>query len=63
MVNAVIVMLNSDHWKSLNWVGDNTLRCTSGISLRDFCKSVSENNSWGPKNFHVPRVICVGQSL
>ncbi|MDR1890623.1 MAG: UDP-N-acetylmuramate dehydrogenase [Puniceicoccales bacterium] len=47
MVNAVMVMLNSDHWKSLNWVGDNTLHCASGVSLRDFCKSVSEKQFLG----------------
>ncbi|MDR2603319.1 MAG: UDP-N-acetylmuramate dehydrogenase [Puniceicoccales bacterium] len=41
MINAVVITLDSDHWKSLEWIGNDTLRCMAGISLRDFCKSVS----------------------
>jgi UDP-N-acetylenolpyruvoylglucosamine reductase len=42
IVKAVIRVLNSDSWKSLNWIADNIFYCASGVSLRDFCKSVSE---------------------
>jgi UDP-N-acetylenolpyruvoylglucosamine reductase len=41
MINAVVITLDSDHWRSLEWVENDTLRCMAGISLRDFCKSVS----------------------
>ncbi|MDR1457417.1 MAG: UDP-N-acetylmuramate dehydrogenase [Puniceicoccales bacterium] len=41
MINAVVITLDSDHWKSLEWTGNDTLRCMAGTSLRDFCKSVS----------------------
>ncbi|MDR0693485.1 MAG: UDP-N-acetylmuramate dehydrogenase [Puniceicoccales bacterium] len=41
MVNAVVITLDADHWKSLEWTGNDTLRCMAGTSLRDFCKSVS----------------------
>jgi UDP-N-acetylenolpyruvoylglucosamine reductase len=47
MGNAVIIMRNSDHWKSLNWIGDNTLHCASRVSFRDFCKSLSEKQFLG----------------
>ncbi|MDR0742015.1 MAG: UDP-N-acetylmuramate dehydrogenase [Puniceicoccales bacterium] len=41
MINAVVITLDSDYWKSLEWIENDTLRCKAGISLRDFCKSVS----------------------
>jgi UDP-N-acetylenolpyruvoylglucosamine reductase len=41
MINAVVITLDSDHWRSLEWVENDTLRCMAGISLRDFCKSVN----------------------
>ncbi|MDR2628776.1 MAG: UDP-N-acetylmuramate dehydrogenase, partial [Puniceicoccales bacterium] len=47
MINAVVITLDSDHWKSLEWIENDTLRCMGGTSLRDFCKSVSEKGFLG----------------
>jgi hypothetical protein len=63
MVNAVIIMSNSDHWKSLNWIGDNIMYCANRVSLLNFCKSVSEKRYFGIENFYISRVISAGQSL
>ncbi|MDR2432206.1 MAG: UDP-N-acetylmuramate dehydrogenase [Puniceicoccales bacterium] len=47
MINAVVITLDSDHWKSLEWIENNALRCMAGTSLRDFCKSVIEKGFLG----------------
>lgn len=58
MINAVVITLDSDHWKTLKWIGKDTLCCMAGISLRDFCKSVSGKGFLGTEKLsYIPSHI------
>jgi UDP-N-acetylenolpyruvoylglucosamine reductase len=55
IINAVVIALDLDYWKSLEWIGGGILYCRSGISLRDFCKSVGEKRFLGTEKLsHIP---------
>jgi UDP-N-acetylenolpyruvoylglucosamine reductase len=47
LVNAMVIILNSGHWTSLNWLGDNALHCARGVSFHDLYKSVNEKQYLG----------------